>query len=263
MNRPKNHFQQKFSQICQIIKELALNDFRIRYQGSILGFLWTLIKPLLLFSVLYIVFSTFMRFEQPHYQLYLLLGIILWNFFAETTSITLQSLLSKSHIITKLYIPKWTIIVASVANNALTLFLNLLIFAVFILYSPVTITLNSLILFPLLILQLILLSLAASFVLSILFVFFRDINHIWEVLLQIGFWITPIIYPISIVPDSNHYLFNYNPIFHIIDASRDLFINHQLPNLAHQLLLTLFLLIFLGLSIIFFDSQQKKIAELI
>ncbi len=243
-----------------VIRELAWNDFKIRYHGSFLGYLWTLIKPLLLFSVLYVVFSVFMRFPVDNYQLYLLLGVILWNFFAESTAIGLQALLSKSGILTKLYVPRWTIVVASLLSSFITLLLNLIIFAIFHFLSPVAFSLIML-LFPVFLIELFLIALSISFLLSVLYIRFRDLNHIWDVLLQVGFWITPIIYPISIVDPKYHWLFQFNPLAILINQARDLFILSQAPLLISQLIFIISTAILFSVSLLIFQKLQKGIVE--
>jgi len=244
-----------------VIRELAWNDFKVRYNGSVLGYLWTLIKPLLLFTVLYVVFSIFMRFPVEHYQLYLLLGVILWNFFNESTSIGLHSLISKAGILTKLYVPRWTIVVASLLTSFITLLLNLIIFLIFLALSPIHLSFQMLI-FPIFLIELFTISLATSFLLSVFFIRFRDLSHIWDVLLQIGFWITPIIYPISMVKNSDyHWVFRINPLATIINNARDLFIINKTPLLSTHLIFITGLTIFLILSVVIFNKLQKAIVE--
>ena len=122
-----------------LLTQLALTDFKLRYNNSVLGYLWSLLNPLLIFSVYYLVFSVFMRFEGvSHYQLYLLLGILLWNYFAESTLNGMASIQYKSSLISKINFPKWIIVVASNLTSVLTLVINILIFSVFFILSGVS-----------------------------------------------------------------------------------------------------------------------------
>lgn len=244
-----------------LIKELALNDFKVRYHGSVLGYFWTLIKPLLLFGVLYVVFSVFMRFPGvENYQLYLLLGIILWNFFAESTAIGLESLVNKSGIITRIYVPRWTIVLASLISSFITLALNLIIFFIFLAVSPVQFSLAMLIA-PLFLIELFFISLSVSLILAILYVHFRDLSHIWEVILRIGFWITPIIYPLSMIDPKYYWVFRINPLSTLISHTRNLLILNQVPYLTTHILFIVGITGFTAVSFIIFESFQKDVIE--
>lgn len=115
-----------------LIKELTISDFKLRYQGSVLGYLWSFIKPLLLFGILYLVFSVFLRFDVENYNLYLLLGIILWGYLAEGTSNAISSLISKGGLISRVNFPRSLIVISSTLTSLLTLLLNLIVFAIFL-----------------------------------------------------------------------------------------------------------------------------------
>ncbi len=97
----------------QLLWVITLTDFKLRYSSSVLGYLWSLLKPLLMFLVLYTVFTVLVKLDIKNYQLHLLLGIILWNFFAESTTMGMNSLLSKASLITKIKFPRWILVVAS------------------------------------------------------------------------------------------------------------------------------------------------------
>jgi ABC-2 type transport system permease protein len=131
-----NRFQKHH---LRILAELVKSEFKLRYQNSFLGYFWTLIKPLLLFGVIYLVFSVFMQSPIPNYPVYLLLGIILWNFFAEATLIGMNSLMAKRDLITKIFFPRSIIIFASTLSSLVTLLLNLVIFFIFMIVSRIAI----------------------------------------------------------------------------------------------------------------------------
>lgn len=210
---------------------LAVTDFKLRYHGSYLGYVWTLLKPLALFGVLYVVFSVFINIQIQHYQLFLLLGIILWNYFAEATQIGVSSLASKSGILKKIYFPRILIVLASNASSFLGLFFNLCIFFLFSVLAGVFPSLLGIVLFFVLIVILFFLTLGLSLLLSGLYIVAKDTNQVWEVLLQMGFWLTPIVYTIAIVPAAYHQVLFINPMTGIIQYARALLIEGTLPSL--------------------------------
>lgn len=218
---------------------IAVTDFKLRYHGSMLGYLWTLLKPLALFGVMFVVFSLFMKMNIPHYQLYLLLGIMLWNFFAEATMAGVHALASKVGIIKKIYFPRIIVVIASTISAFIGLFFNLIIFAIFFAFSGLALSWNMLF-FPLLILGLYFFVLGLSLLLSVLYVLFRDLNQVWDVLLQIGFWLTPIIYSLQFVPTQFHFWLFLNPMTGYIQYARLLMIEQQIPTFSGVAYLALF-----------------------
>ncbi len=244
-----------------LIQQFTITDFKLRYSHSILGYLWSLLNPLLMFGVLYVVFSIFMRFGGvKHYQIYLLSGIILWNFFSETTSSGMTSLLTKSSLLNKVYFPRIIIPLSSTLTNAITLFLNIVIFSVFLIIAKVRVTYAAI--FSLLtLIELVMLAFGVSMILSSFYLKFRDLSHIWGVFLQLGFWGTPIIYPVDIVPARFHILFKINPMARLINNFRMAVIFGEIPgfrNIVYNLVLVLSLFFF---GLIVYQKRQKYFAE--
>lgn len=244
----------------RILKEIAISDFKVRYQNSILGYVWTLIKPLLLFAVLYVVFSVFMRFPVENYQLYLLLGIVIWNFFAEATSIALRCFETKQSLITKIYFPRIIVVIASTLTSLLTFLLNMIVFFVFLAISDIPFSFNFFFMIVY-ILELYFVVLGVSLIISALYVKFRDLSHIWDVLLQIGFWITPIIYPLTMVPEVYHRFIYLNPLARLIEYSRAIFILNHIPAPILNLSVLLMTALIMLAGIIFFRHQEASIPE--
>jgi lipopolysaccharide transport system permease protein len=243
-----------------LLKELALTDFKLRYKNSVLGYLWSLLKPLAIFGSLYLVFSIFVRFDVENYQLFLLLGILLWNYFTEATLNGMHSLVNKSSLLTKINVNKLIVVLASNVTTLLTLALNLVIFFVFLaIFKP---DLSwTLLLLPVSLLELFLVALGSSFALSVIYVRLRDLSSIWEILLQIGFWVTPIIYPLSLVPDRFLKFIGLNPIYRIIAESRDALIELRWPSFSDGVVtFALSLLIFL-VGYLIFKRREAFIAE--
>src|SRR3989344_3053925 len=165
-----------------LLRALTISDFKLRYHDSVLGVFWSFLKPLFLFSVLYTVFSVFMRFPIPHYGLYLLLGIIVWNFFAEATILSLKGLTQKAPLIRKIYFPRSILVISSTLIAFMNFCVNLCVFVLIFLFTDMQFSFSFLFLFVWII-ELYILALGFSLGLSALNVKFKDIEHIWDILL--------------------------------------------------------------------------------
>lgn len=201
--------------------EMAKTDFRLRYAGSGLGYIWALLKPLALFLILSFVFSHVFHRTIAHYPLHLFTGIIFWTYFSEGTRVTLHSLVAKSSLITRLPIEKLTILFASWLHVTITFVINIAILACFYFHygvAPSGMALLYAIFFWFVSGALIIgFGLAAS----VLYVRFRDLSQLWEVILQFGFYAAPIIYPLSLIPEKYQLLYWLNPMSYVIHYVRD------------------------------------------
>lgn len=206
--------KQKYRYSLILLRELVITEFKLRYQGSVLGYLWSLLKPLFLFIILYFVFVYFLRVgsEVPNWPVAMLFGIVLWNFFSEITNNGVGSIVGRGDLIRKINFPKYIIVVASSISALINLVFNLIVLIAFIVISKVDITAMAL-LTPLFIIELFVFGLGIAFILSTLFVRFRDINYIWEIIMQALFYGSAIIYPLSMIATPNPQL------AHIILAS--------------------------------------------
>jgi ABC-2 type transport system permease protein len=214
-----------------LLRELVITDFKLRYQGSVLGYLWSLLKPLFLFAVLYVVFVQFLRFgsDVEHFPIYLLLGIVLWSFFTEATTQGMQAIVSRGDLIRKINFPKYIIVISGTISALINLAFNLLVVFIFILINQVDLN-ASLLLLPINIIELYVFSLAVAFFLATAYVKFRDISHIWEVFLQAAFYATPILYPLSLVINQSQeaaQVMLLNPVAQIIQDARYNVVTHQ------------------------------------
>lgn len=184
-----------------LLSELVRTDFKLRYQGSILGYAWSLLRPLFMFIILYVVFVEVLKAggDIPHFPIYLLLGVLLWNFFSEMTTQSLGSIVGRGDLIRKIRIPRWMIVFSSSISAVISLLLNLVVFTVFLVFNKVEIT-PLLLLLPLLLVEIYIFALGISLFLSAAFVKYRDITYIWEVIMQAGFYLTPILYGMALIP---------------------------------------------------------------
>lgn len=214
-----------------LLRELVVTDFKLRYQGSVLGYLWSLLKPLMLFAILYVVFVHFLKFggDVEHFPVYLLLGVVMWSFFTEATSQGMTAIVSRGDLIRKINFPKYIIVVSGTLSALINLVLNLIVVSIFLWINGVQLS-PTLFLFPLNIIELYLFALAIAFLLAALYVRYRDISHIWEVFLQGAFYATPILYPISMVVSQSEIaakILLLNPVAQIIQDARYNIVTHQ------------------------------------
>lgn len=219
-----NSLKQRYRYSLILLKQLVITDFKLRYKGSALGYVWTLLRPLALFAVLYTVFVHFLRIgaDIPHFAVYLLLGIVLWNYFTEVTNNGLSAIVGKGDLLRKLAFPRYVIVLAGSISALINLGINLIVIAFFMLINGVPFTFEALWILPLIV-ELFIFALAIAFILSALYVRFRDINYIWELVLQAGFYATPILYPITMVvalSPAIAQLIILNPVAQIIQDAR-------------------------------------------
>jgi len=213
---------------------LAITDFKLRFFGSVLGYLWQLMRPLLLFGVLYIVFTEFVRLGAgvPHYPVVLLTSIVLFTFFVEATGGAVTSVLDRENLVRKIEFPRLVIPLTVIVNAYLNLALNFLAVLVFMLASGVEPRLSWLEL-PLLIAILGVFATGIALLLSALYVRFRDIKPIWEVLSQVVFYGSPVLYAIENVPNEKYqHLIMCNPLAAILEQVRHAVIDPGAPSAA-------------------------------
>lgn len=261
----KISLQNNFSQNWQIVKQLTVTDFKLRYSGSVLGYLWSLLKPLVFFLVLYVVFVKFLRIDGgiKNYSVYLLLGIILWTFFSEATNNGMLAVVGKSAIIKKIYFPRIIVVIAASLNALINLAFNMLVLIGLMVYLQIDVWhIQTLLIVPL-ILEMWIMSLGLSLLLATMYVRWRDLSHIWELVLQVMFYLTPIIYPITMIPAKYAFwLTILNPMAQIIIDSRRLFLTFTFdPNSYYPWVPVLLtgLIFWLGWTV--FERSQKYFVE--
>lgn len=183
-----------------LLKELTKTDFKLRYQGSVLGYLWALLRPLMMFAILYIVFAKLLKIgnDIPHYPVYLLCGTTMWSFFTECTSQGIQAIVNRGDLLRKISFPKYIVVVSATLTAVINMLINLGVIIIFALINGVSPSWSWLLALPA-ILELYCLSLGIAFLLGSINVKYRDITSIWDVFVQALFYAIPIIYPISMV----------------------------------------------------------------
>ncbi len=225
--------KQRYRYSVILLREIVRTDFKLRYQNSILGYVWSLLRPLLLFIILYLVFTKFLKVGDnvPHYPVYLLLGLLFWNFFVEVTTGSVTAIVSKGDLIRKINFPKYVIILAVVIAALINLSLTAVVVVIFMIVGHVAVHWSALLLIPLL-LELILIALTAAFFLSTAFVRYRDMSYIWEVIIQAAFYATPILYPLTRIPHAFAKYLILNPFAQVIQDSRYVLITHSTETIS-------------------------------
>lgn len=183
-----------------VFKELVKTDFQLRYQGSFLGVLWSVLKPLMLFAVMYMVFVRFLKFSDgtPTFAISLLCGTCLWSFFNEATSTGMQSIVLRGDLLRKIHFPNYIIVAATTMGSMISLGINMVVVILFGFFAHAHYTWR-VFLVPFNIFQLYCIALGVALLLGTLYVYYRDVAHIWDVVLQAMFYAIPIIYPITMV----------------------------------------------------------------
>ena len=254
-----------------LLRELVVTDFKLRYQGSVLGYAWSILKPLFLFAIMYVVFGILVKLGSiEHYSVYLLLGIVLWTFFAEATNQGLSSIVSRGDVIRKISFPKYIIVLSTTISALVNLTLNLLIVGIFMLINGVSLQFSAL-MFPVYIVEIYILALGLAFLLSALNVKFRDTSHIWEIIMQAAFYATPIIYPMAVVIDKSEAAAKFllmNPIAQAIQGARYSLITHETTTISSLFGSAWYVLIPISVVItifvtgtLYFKHNSKKFAE--
>lgn len=204
-----------------LIWTFAINEIKTRYRNTHLGYFWSLLEPLTFFGVLYVVFTVITPSQIENYALYLFLGIMLYHGFSKGTSQGMESITSKSGIINLVALPKEVAVLSTVLSSFITLLLDVGVFLVLMVslqyLPPITI-----LLLPLLLALELVLVLGISFALSVLSIIYKDLHYVWQVALQLGFWISPIAYKTDSFPSLHRTILGINPIGGIIELGHEL-----------------------------------------
>lgn len=241
---------------------LATTDLRLRYRNSFLGFIWSFLEPLLMLGVLFYVFNNLFPSGIENFPIFLLLGLIMWYMYARATQSGLTSMISKGGMISKIYFPREVIPVASTITSFMMMGLEFAafgFFAVIMNFVPPT----TIVLLPLILLLQFILCLGTSLLLSILNVYFRDIQYIWAVILQAGFFITPIFYKLEQFPQNIRGILALNPMAGILETARDLTLYGTIPSMEelYYPLLTSLAILIVGYMV--FKKLEPKAIELL
>lgn len=215
-------------QYSYLLKQLVWRDFRVKYKSSMLGMVWSFLNPLLTMLVYLFVFSTLFKSDIDNFPVYLMSGIVLFNYYSEATNLGLGAIVDNSALITKVYMPKVIYPLSKVLSSAINLCISFvpLLVVMFITGVPLT---GSILLLPVVAGFLVMLSFGMSLILSTMHVFFRDTRFLWSVLLTLWNFLTPIFYPESIIAPEFQTVYSCNPMFQVVSFMRTIVLEGAAP----------------------------------
>lgn len=218
---------QNFLRFRPLLGELMARDIKIKYRRSVLGVLWTLLNPLLMMVVLSVVYSNLFKFDIENFPLYLLSGQVMFNFYSDATTSSMNAILGSASLIKKIYVPKYLFVLSRVCSsviNFLAAFLAMILvmlalrvelhYTVFLSFVPVVL--------------LVIFSLGIGLILSAITVKFRDVMHLYSVFVTVIMYLTPVIYPMSILPDWLKIIVKANPLTNYLTMFRDVMLNNMI-----------------------------------
>lgn len=246
-----------FLQYKPLLKELVSRDLKVKYRRSFLGYVWSLLNPLLMMCVMTLVFSYMFRFDIPNFPLYLITGQTLWTFFNESTNMSMYSVLQNGALIKKVYIPKFIFPISRVLSSFVTMSFSLaaIVIVMIVTKAPFYWTI---LLFPVPLIFLLLFATGIGMVLSALSVYFRDITHLYGVLTLAWTYLTPIFYPVSALPEEIVPIVQGNPMSSYISFFREIVLYGTVPEPAMWFRCALISLAALVVGLAVFRKMQRN-----
>ena len=228
----KNIFN-NFKKYSFLMKQMISRDFKVKYKRSVLGVMWSLLYPLLMMSVMAIVFSQMFRFsmEGVNYLVYLMTGLVVFNYFSEASNTAMTSIVSNFSLMTKVYIPKYIFPLSKCLFVGINFLLSLIPLLLIILITHAPININYIFL-PYAFVCLFLFTVGIGFIMSTISVFLRDMFYIYGILLTIWNYFTPVFYDINILPEWLRFIFKFNPLYQYITFMRTILLDAKIPDLS-------------------------------
>jgi lipopolysaccharide transport system permease protein len=243
-----------------VITVLAQKDFKIRYRNSALGFLWSLLNPLAYMVILTLVFSVLLRVNIPNFAAWLLIGILVWRFFAIGTSQSLGSIVGNPSLVSKVYFPRYLIVLANNLGNLLGSSLEFIVLFPLMILLGVNLT-PMILVFPIVLGLEFVLVFGLSLSLSSLNLKYRDFYQIWDIALQLGFFVSPIVYDTSLIPPKYRFLYSLNPVTRLIEFMRDILLRSSLPSSPENLIMLLDISLLLAIGLLIFRHFESRFVE--
>lgn len=240
-----------------LFQQLVSRDFKTKYKRSVLGYLWSFLNPLLTMLVQYIVFSTIFRSDIKNFPVYLLSGIILFNFFSDAVGQGLSAIVNNSSLITKVYVPKYIYPVTKVISSSINLVISVIPLMLVALFTGAPMT-KALLLLPFGLICLIVFSIGLSLALSSAMVFFRDTQYLWGIISLAWMYATPLFYPENIIPPQYKLIQRLNPMYYIVKFVRTLMIDGVSPEPIQYAYCLIFSICMLGIGAVIFKKTQDR-----
>lgn len=257
LNNLRGKFQRFFA-FDELLKQLIIRDIKLKYRRSYLGYLWSILNPLMLMMVMVIVFSNLFRFDIPNFPVYLLSGQVIFGFMVEATNASVSSITGNAALLKKTYVPRYIFTFSKVGSALVNLLFSLGALLLVMLFTGVEFSWN-LFFFPFLLAQVFIFSLGLGLFLSAVTVFFRDIQYLWGVFISMWMYLTPIFYPVSIISEEYQALYkNINPMYWYIEQFRDIVLYGQFPQMESIFIGSAVAFIFLILGAWYFNKKQDE-----
>ena len=239
-----------------LIRQLVTRDFKAKYKKSFLGMVWSLLYPILIMAVQYVLFSTIFRGSVENYPVYLLCGSVLFTFFSDSVSAGLTSIVGNASLISKVYVPKYIYPVSKVFSSAINLVLSFipLFLVTFITGGRISL---SYVFIPFVWIYILVFCIGMSLILSALYVFFRDTQFLWGVASMLWMYATPMFYPEDIIPERFSFIKTFNPMYHYIRFLRNILMSNQIPGLFEFISCTATSMFVLCIGILIFNRTQR------
>lgn len=249
---------QRFFAFDELLKQLVIRDVKLKYRRSYLGYLWSVLNPLMLMMVLVFVFSNMFRFDIPNFPLYMIAGQTIFHFMVEATNMSVGSITSNASLIKKTYVPKYIFTVSKVGSSLVNLLFSLGALVLVMIFTEAEFSWN-LLFFPVIILQVFCFSLGLGLFLSAATVFFRDIQYLWGVFISMWMYLTPLFYPVSIIPAEYQDAYKtLNPMYWYVEQFRDIVLYASLPEIDSIYMGSGIALLVLILGAWYFNKKQDE-----
>lgn len=242
----------------ELLEELVKRDLRVKYRKSVLGYLWSLLNPLMMMIVVSTVFSYMFRFDIENFPVYLLTGQILFNFFSEATNMAMTSITNSAALIKKVHLPKQVFVVSRVLSSFVTFLFSLLAIVILMVITRVQVT-WTILLAPLPLVYILIFSIGVGLALSIMSTYFRDIYYLWGVFITAWMYFTPIFYPVSQLPDFAAALMRFNPLYQMLQCFREIVLYGTFPTWRRHMACIACAFLALRVGIAIFRKKQGNL----
>lgn len=240
-----------------LMQQLVGRDLKVKYKRSVLGYLWSLLNPLLMMTVMSIVFSYIFRFNIENFPVYLICGQVLFTFFNESTSMAMSSIIGGAGLIKKVYIPKYILPLSKVISSFINLLYSLIAVVIILFFFKIKLS-WTIILFPIPLIYLLVFSIGMGLILSVAATYFRDVIYLYGILMQAWTYLTPLFYPIEALAKPVQKIVMMNPLYYIITYFRSVVIYGDVPSLEINIICITYALVALIAGIFIFRKHQKN-----
>lgn len=253
-----DQYIKNFWKYRELLKELVVRDIKVKYRKSILGYIWSILNPLLMMIVISSVFSYMFRNQIENYPVYLIAGQTIYNFFSESTNMSMKSIINSGSLLKKVYFPRYIFPISRVMSSFVNLLFSLVAILIILIFTKTPIT-PLIFLFPLPLFYIAIIATGVGLILSVLATFFRDIIHLYGVFLTALMYGTPIFYPITSLPEGIAMIVKLNPLYHVVTMFRNIILYGNIPTLKDNLICMTYGVVLLCIGLLVFKKYQNRL----